>query len=119
MDGLIRDPPSAIASGATLGGLGPSCRRSEIRRPKGPRAALTGPSVVAPALAGLGVEQNAITVGPLDEALAYPHRSDVLLLEFLDLHTESVGQGLDFGPVDPDVARLSGAAAAATGARKL
>ena len=84
----------------------PGRRRGEIRRPERPRAALPRPGFVDPASAACVVEEHAIAVGQLDEALANAHRADVSPLELLDREAHGGGQRLDLGPIDPHVARL-------------
>jgi hypothetical protein len=62
------------------------------------------------------VEEHAIAIGKLSQALSYSDLPDVALLELADVELQQCGQSLDFLFVDPDVARRSRTAVAATGA---
>ena len=107
-----------VAAGAPFGRLGPVGRGRKIRRPKRPCAALTRPNLVYAAFAGIGIEQNAVAVRSFDEAFANSHRADELPLELFDVTPEDFGHRLDFGLVDPNIARFAGTATTATGAGK-
>ena len=64
------------------------------------------------------MEENAVAVGKLDQALADSNPPHVPLFELIDVQFQQRGQGLDFLFVDPDMPRRPGAAIAALRALK-
>jgi hypothetical protein len=61
------------------------------------------------------IEEYAIAVGELFEALPHTHLAHVLLLEVLDAQAGGLGQGRNLRFVHPNVSRRSGATVAASG----
>lgn len=101
-------------SGADDAGMGPSCRRFEIRVPEGPGTALSRSRGVDLAATGLVVKEDAITVAKLFQAFPNTDSSDMVLLKLLDIHLANFsGHRSDFFLIDPDVAWCSRAAVAA------
>ena len=80
------------------------------------RCGTAGPSLVDLAGPALAVEEDAVAVGKLDQALADSDLPDIAPLELGHLQFQERGQRLDLALVDPDVARRPGAAIAALAA---
>lgn len=104
------------SSGTSLAGRLPRLWRPQVRIPEGPRAALSGASLIDFAFARFVVEEDAIPILQLDEALADPHQADIPLLEFRNRELGFGGHLGDVRPVEPDVAWGPGTAVATTGA---
>jgi hypothetical protein len=93
--------------------LPPCFFRPDVRLPEGPGPALSRPGFVDIAFSSLAVEENAVAVGKLDEALSDSNLTDVPTLEFGYFESNLCGQGFDLGLVHPDVAGRTSAAVAA------
>jgi hypothetical protein len=77
--------------------------------------ALPGAKNVDQALAGHAVEEHTVTVRMLNEAFAIADLTDKRVLKLGHFHAAGDCQSFDFVLSHPDVARLSCAAATATG----
>jgi hypothetical protein len=64
------------------------------------------------------VKENAIAVGQLDKAFALADQTNVALLKIFHTDSQQSRHRLDFGLVDPNIARLPSAAISASGALK-
>jgi hypothetical protein len=104
------------AAGADAAGVLPVGGRLEIGIPEGPSSALAGPGVVNGAAAGLAIEENAVAVRELLEALSNADLPAVFVFEFIDAEADEDRERSDFFVRDPNVARSATAAIAALGA---
>lgn len=111
-----RNQLTAIAAGAMSLGLFPGLGTGKIRIPEGPRPALARPALVDLAGAAFGMEENAIAVGKLDQALTDSNPPYIALFELLHVQFQEPGQPLDFLFIDPDISGRSRATIAALGA---
>jgi hypothetical protein len=108
------------AAGADFAGVGPRFGRADIRVPERPGAALPRAGGVDAALAGFGVEEDAI-VGLLQlfEAFSDTNFANVLFFKLGNIDADLGGKRGDLFGVHPDVAGRAGAAIAAAGALEL
>ena len=110
---LRRDQFSFSRSGTRVTGSFPCLRRLDVTFPEWPRPALPWTHRVDGAACRFVVE-NAISVGLLAEAAV--GGADMQGEHLLDRLATMFGDGGDLGFIDPDEARLAGAAMAAAGA---
>ena len=116
LDLSARNDWPAPCSGTLPAGCVPVGGRADVRRPERPRAALAGTNLVDLAAAFDSFVENAVAAGQLDETPPPAHAAKEGLLERCYLQVNCFGQFLDFRLVDPDVARITRAAAPAAGA---
>lgn len=109
---------SLTAPGTHLAGRLPRFRRANVRFPERPRSALPWSSLVDGALFRFVIEEHAIAVGILDQALSNPDHANVLFFERDDIHVEQFGERFNFLLVDPDITGRAGTTIAALGASK-
>jgi hypothetical protein len=64
------------------------------------------------------MEEDAVAIGKLDQALADADLPHIAPLEFLDVKLDERREGRDFLVRDPDIARRAGTAIATLGALK-
>jgi hypothetical protein len=115
-DGVELVQLALAAAGADAAGVFPILGCFEVGIPERPGAALAGAGRIDRAAAGFGVEEDAVAVRELIQALAGTDPADVLVLESLHVHADDGSDRGDFFVVHPDRARRAGAAVAALGA---
>jgi hypothetical protein len=70
-------------------------------------------------LASFRIEQDAVASIDFNQTLPLADTPDALRFEFQHVDLHGQGQRRNFGPADPNVARIAGAAVAAAGALEL
>src|SRR3972149_2202673 len=105
-----------VTARTAIGGFLPGLRRRQVRRPKRKGATLERSRFVDFTCSPIAVEENAIAVWKFDQAFPNTHLPHVLCFKFNNADFEQCGQRLDFGLVDPDMARGARATITASGA---
>jgi hypothetical protein len=106
-DFLERVEPAGAGSRTNLASFFPISSFLERRTPEGPGATLNRPRSVNAALSGPGIEHDAVAIGVLNQTLSGSYLADELSLEGIGCESHFDGHRLDFGILDPHVARFA------------
>jgi len=112
----VQLPPSA--AGTNPAGLSPGFRCFQIRFPEGPSPALARSGGIDGALAIFAIQEHAVAIGQLFEALSGTNPAHIGVLKRFYAHAQQRCQGDDFFVGDPNMARRTRAAVATLGASK-